>query len=90
MSGMYGEPIKGADVTLVNPKFLRPPTNGLAVQELASENPQNIHWNVVIAATIRDWKSMERADFLRARPPYSNPTPGIISHTRNPQTTKYT
>lgn len=54
MSGMYGEVTEGAATTFINPKFLRSPMNGPAVREYAKLNPQNIHWNVVTAATMRD------------------------------------
>ena len=53
----------------MSPKFAISPMKGPAVREYASEYPQNIHWKVVTAITIMDWKSRERELLRRARPP---------------------
>jgi hypothetical protein len=54
ISGRTALPGLGATITFFNPKFARSPMKGPAVREYAREYPQNIHWNVVTAATSRD------------------------------------
>lgn len=47
----------------------------------ASEYPQKYHWNVMTEYDAIHANIMLRADFLRARPEYRKPRPGIMTMT---------
>jgi len=66
---MFAFPGDGAAETFLIPKLAMSPIKAEAVLEYASVYPQNIHWNVVTATTIMDWKSSESELLRRARPP---------------------
>ena len=69
------------------PKLLISPIKGPPVLEKASVNPQNCHWKDTTAMTVKPWKIMESADFLRAMPPYNMAMPGMIKKTKQPRMT---
>jgi hypothetical protein len=54
----------------------------LAVVEKAREKPQKYHWKTMTEKDIITTQSMERADFLRARPEYRKAMPGTMRRTR--------
>lgn len=54
----------------------------LEVVEKAREKPQKYHWKTMTEKDIITTQSMERADFLRARPEYRKAMPGTMRRTR--------
>jgi hypothetical protein len=53
----------------------------LPVDEKAREYPQKYHWKVMIENDPMQAQIIDSADFLRARPEYRKPVPGIITKT---------
>ena len=50
-------------------------------EEKASEYPQKYHWKVMTENDAIQAQIIDSADFLRARPEYRKPRPGIMTTT---------
>ena len=87
---MRGDPGEGVPRVPISPKWPRFPMNPFVAEELkAREYPQKYHWKTMMEKEAIQAQIMDSADFLRARPEYRKPRPGIISKTIHDETMIY-